>query len=118
MFAPRTWAVQNWATRRAAATSRMNRSESRPGLSRRVFSSLMATRPAYQLGPVYPWTVAVANVIGSMFGIRSIGGYRAGPDAEDHELGLGLDFMVNADATSGRALAQFVQALFQIRMRK
>ena len=72
--------------------------------------SVMATRPVYQLGPVYPWTVAVANVIGSMFGIRSIGGYRAGPDAEDHELGLGLDFMVNADATSGRALAQFVQA--------
>ena len=72
--------------------------------------SVMAARPVYQLGPVYPWTVAVANVIGSMFGIRSIGGYRAGPDAEDHELGLGLDFMVNADAAGGRALAQFVQA--------
>ena len=72
--------------------------------------SVMAARPVYQLGPVYPWTVAVANVIGPMFGIRSIGGYRAGPDAEDHELGLGLDFMVNADAASGRALAQFVQA--------
>jgi len=52
------------------------------------------------------WTIT----IGPMFGIRSIGGYRAGPDAEDHELGLGLDFMVNADAASGRALAQFVQA--------
>ena len=72
--------------------------------------SVMAARPVYQLGPVYPWTLAVANVIGPMFGIRSIGGYRAGPDAEDHELGLGLDFMVNADAASGRALAQFVQA--------
>ena len=72
--------------------------------------SVMATRPVYQLGPVYPWTVAVANVIGSMFGIRSIGGYRAGPDAEDHELGLGLDFMVTADAAGGRALARFVQA--------
>jgi membrane-bound lytic murein transglycosylase B len=71
---------------------------------------VMATRPVYQLGPVHPWTVAVANVIGPKFGIRSIGGHRAGPDAEDHELGLGLDFMVNADAASGRALAQFVQA--------
>ncbi|MBB5137670.1 hypothetical protein HNP84_007422 [Thermocatellispora tengchongensis] len=39
-----TWAVQNWATRRAASTSRRKRSASIPSPSRRARSSLIATR--------------------------------------------------------------------------
>lgn len=40
-----------------------------------------------------PHVRAVAAEIRDSFGIKDIGGYRSGPDAQDHGLGLALDVM-------------------------
>lgn len=72
----------------------------------------------YNLGPVQPQTAAVANSLGPMFGIKTIGGYRPPPatgpnyDPNGHPAGLALDFMID-DIPNGKAvgdrLAQYVQ---------
>lgn len=70
----------------------------------------------YSLGPVQPQTATVANTVGPMFGIKTVGGYRD-PAAEQydpngHPAGLALDFMIddipNGKAT-GDALAKYLQ---------
>lgn len=66
----------------------------------------------YTLGEVQPQTVAVANTIGPMFGIKTIGGYRAGADAQDHGLGLALDFMIN-DIPDGKAVGDRLSTYLQ-----
>lgn len=66
----------------------------------------------YSLGPVKPQTATVANTVGPMFGIKTVGGYRNDANAEDHATGLALDFMIN-DIPDGKAtgdrLAKYVQ---------
>jgi hypothetical protein len=65
---------------------------------------------AYALGPVKPWVKDAALKVGPMFGIASIGGYRASArDMGGHPAGLALDFMVNSQA-QGERLAAYVQA--------
>ena len=57
-----------------------------------------ASSPAsdYPLGAVQPQTAAVANTIGPMFHIRTVGGHRAGDaDPYGHTAGLALDFMID-----------------------
>jgi hypothetical protein len=57
----------------------------------------------YTLGAVTAQTAAVANTLGPKFGIRTVGGYRAGdPDPVGHTAGLALDFMTN-DISRGQA---------------
>jgi hypothetical protein len=62
----------------------------------------------FALGNVRPQTQAVANLLGPMFGITTIGGFRAGD--QDHGLGLALDFMTGNDVAKGQRLADYVQA--------
>lgn len=59
-----------------------------------------STTRTYQLGDnVKPVTASVANAVGSMFGIKTVGGWRSGTserwDQEGHPAGLALDFMTN-----------------------
>lgn len=67
---------------------------------------------SYQLGNVKPQTAVVANSVGPMFGIVTVGGYReSARDPEGHPSGLALDFMTN-DIPNGQAtgdrLAQYL----------
>ncbi len=70
----------------------------------------------YNLGPVQPQTTTVANSIGPMFAIKTIGGYRA-PGAEQydpngHPAGLALDFMTNDipdSKNTGDRIAKYLQ---------
>lgn len=61
----------------------------------------------YALGKVKPITATVANTLGPRFGIRTIGGYRAGNsrDPQGHPSGLALDLMTN-DIPNGTATGQ------------
>ena len=63
----------------------------------------------YNLGPVQPQTAAVANLLGPMFHVKDIGGFRSDADAQDHATGLALDFMVYNDRATGQALADYAQ---------
>ena len=71
------------------------------------------TSSQYPLGDVKPQTAIVANTVGPMFGIKTVGGYRPTDaiDPEGHPAGLALDFMIN-DIPNGRAtgdrLAQYL----------
>jgi hypothetical protein len=72
-------------------------------------STSTGPRTPYALGPVKPHVARAANEIGPMFGITSVGGYRAqGIDPNGHPAGLALDFMVS-DAR-GSALAAYALA--------
>lgn len=71
------------------------------------------TGSTYHLGPVQPQTVVVANTLGPMFGITTIGGWRP-PETErydknGHPAGLALDFMVFKDKATGDRLAAYIQ---------
>ncbi len=70
----------------------------------------------YALGPVQPQTATVANAVGPMFGIKTVGGYRdpatAQSDSNGHLAGLSLDFMINDipnGKTAGDRLAKYLQ---------
>ncbi|EWT04609.1 amidase [Intrasporangium chromatireducens Q5-1] len=66
------------------------------------------TSSHYSLGDVKPQTAVVANTVGPMFGIKTVGGYReSAHDPEGHPSGLALDFMTN-DIPNGRATADQV----------
>ena len=88
------------------------------GLSGVRASTSGSTAPTstYNLGSVKPQTALVANTLGPMFGIKTIGGYRP-PEAEQydpngHPAGLALDFMINdipAGTATGDRLAAYAQ---------
>lgn len=68
-----------------------------------------STPSVYNLGPVKPHVARAANIIGPMFAITSIGGYRASAiDPQGHPAGLALDFMVSD--SRGTALSAFALA--------
>lgn len=56
----------------------------------------------YNLGPVKPWVEAAANILGPMFGIKTIGGWRKYDPFPDHPSGHALDFMTPDKATGDR----------------
>lgn len=62
----------------------------------------------YSLGNVKPWVKAAAESLGPMFGISSIGGWRAhgSVPGSDHPKGLALDMMTRSK-TTGDKLADF-----------
>ena len=73
------------------------------------------TSTQYAYGDVQPQTAVVADRVGPMFGIKTIGGYRPGPDRYDpngHPAGLALDLMID-DIPDGKAtgdrLAKYLQ---------
>jgi hypothetical protein len=62
----------------------------------------------YQLGPVKAWVQQAGDYLGTLFGIRTEGGWRAdGGGFTDHPDGLAVDFMVDSPA-QGQALADYV----------
>lgn len=63
---------------------------------------------SYDLGPVQPQTAALANTLGPMFNIGTVGGYRESDPFPDHPSGLAADFMINDKAT-GDQLAAYAQ---------
>jgi hypothetical protein len=73
-----------------------------------------ATTSTYRLGPVQPQATYVANLIGPMFHISTVGGWRPSDaiDPAGHPAGLALDFMIPggpAGNGTGDALAAYVQ---------
>ncbi|MGL5929308.1 MAG: M23 family metallopeptidase [Dermatophilaceae bacterium] len=79
-------------------------------------SAAGSAQSRYDLGPVQPQTATVANTVGPMFGIKTVGGYRpATPDQRDpngHPAGLALDFMTNdipGGTATGDRLAKHLQ---------
>lgn len=68
---------------------------------------------SYNLGPVKPITSQVANALAPQFGIKTVGGFRSGSDAQDHGLGLAADFMISDIANGvpvGQRLADYLTA--------
>ena len=74
----------------------------------------VATETIYNLGPVKPQLTQLVNILGPMFGIKTVGGYRASAtDPNGHPAGLAADFMVPltpAGKAQGDALAAYAQA--------
>lgn len=63
----------------------------------------------YSLGPVKPVTEAAAYILGPMFGIKTIYGWRQSDPFPDHPSGHALDFMTPSKS-AGDALSSFAQA--------
>ncbi|WP_343212283.1 M23 family metallopeptidase [Actinomyces sp. 565] len=71
----------------------------------------------YALGDVQPQTAIVANKVGPMFGIKTVGGYRDATSPYDdmtygHPAGRALDFMIN-DLPDGKAVGDRLAAYLQ-----
>jgi endonuclease/exonuclease/phosphatase (EEP) superfamily protein YafD len=68
----------------------------------------------YNLGPVKPQLTRLVNVLGPMFDIKTVGGYReSATDPNGHPAGLAADFMVPltpAGKAQGAALVAYAQA--------
>ena len=63
----------------------------------------VATETNYNLGPVKPQLTQLVNVLGPMFDIKTVGGYReSATDPNGHPAGLAADFMVPLNS-AGRA---------------
>lgn len=74
----------------------------------------VATDTSYNLGPVKPQLTQLVNILGPMFDIKTVGGYRtSATDPNGHPAGLAADFMVPltpAGKAQGDALAAYAQA--------
>ncbi|GAB3201678.1 hypothetical protein GCM10027062_24450 [Nocardioides hungaricus] len=68
----------------------------------------------YNLGPVKPQLTQLVNILGPMFDIKTVGGYReSATDPNGHPAGLAADFMVPltpAGKAQGDALVAYAQA--------
>src|SRR3546814_1336166 len=64
----------------------------------------------YNLGPVKPQLTQLVNILGPMFDIKTVGGYRASAtDPNGHPAGLAADFMTSSKAQGDR-LADYAKA--------
>ncbi|MDP3891234.1 peptidoglycan DD-metalloendopeptidase family protein [Nocardioides sp.] len=74
----------------------------------------VATETNYNLGPVKPQLTQLVNILGPMFDIKTVGGYReSATDPHGHPAGLAADFMVpltRAGKAQGDALVAYAQA--------
>lgn len=61
----------------------------------------------YNVGPVQPYIQYLADLIGTRFNLKSIGGYRKADDFRDHPSGNALDFMITS-REQGDQIAQFL----------
>ncbi len=80
-------------------------------------TSAPTTSSKYPLGSgIQPNAAQVANSVGPMFKIKTVGGWRPGTDKYDqngHPAGLALDFMINDipnDVQTGQRLADYLKA--------
>ena len=73
----------------------------------------VATNTNYNLGQVKPQLTQLVNVLGPMFDIKTVGGYRdSATDPNGHPAGLAADFMVpltSAGRAQGQALADYAK---------
>ena len=73
----------------------------------------VATETNYNLGPVKPQLTQLVNILGPMFDIKTVGGYReSATDPHGHPAGLAADFMVPltpAGKAQGDALVAYAQ---------
>lgn len=73
----------------------------------------VATETNYNLGPVKPQLTQLVNILGPMFDIKTVGGYReSATDPHGHPAGLAADFMVYltpAGKAQGDALVGYAQ---------
>ena len=78
------------------------------GQSQQKVSSAVCSNATYELGPVEPHVQAAAELLGGMFGVDSIGGWRAGNtyDYAGHPAGLAIDVMTN-DQDHGQQIADY-----------
>jgi hypothetical protein len=67
----------------------------------------VAVSGQYNLGPVKALTESAAYVLGPMFDIKTIYGWRQSDPYPDHPTGHALDFMVYSDTAKGDALAAY-----------
>ena len=73
----------------------------------------VATETNYNLGPVKPQLTQLVNVLGPMFDIKTVGGYReSATDPNGHPAGLAADFMIllNRKPAQGDRLAAYAKA--------
>lgn len=63
----------------------------------------------YNLGPVKPWVQNAAYILGPMFGIKTIYGWRKTDPFPDHPSGHALDFMTPNKAAGDKLAAYAVQ---------
>ncbi len=74
----------------------------------------VAAETNYNLGPVQPQLTQLVNILGPMFDIKTVGGYReSATDPHGHPAGLAADFMVPltpAGKAQGDALVAYAQA--------
>jgi hypothetical protein len=63
----------------------------------------------YKLGPVKAWTEQEAYDIGTQFGLKTIGGWRASDPYPDHPSGKALDLMIN-NIPNGKAVGDAMAA--------
>jgi murein DD-endopeptidase MepM/ murein hydrolase activator NlpD/endonuclease/exonuclease/phosphatase family metal-dependent hydrolase len=70
----------------------------------------VATETNYNLGPVKPQLTQLVNILGPMFDIKTVGGYReSAADPNGHPSGLAADFMTSSKAQGDR-LAAYAKA--------
>ena len=73
----------------------------------------VATNTNYNLGQVKPQLTQLVNVLGPMFDIKTVGGYRdSATEPTGHPAGLAADFMVprtSAGRAQGQALADYAK---------
>lgn len=90
-----------------------NRQTSDHPLVTATVASTTAATGSYDLGAVQPQAATVANTLGPMFAIQTIGGIGTRANPTCHTKGLGLDFMVPLTAqgkTQGQELADYAKA--------
>lgn len=61
----------------------------------------------FALPNVKPRVREIGNVVGNMFNVKNIGGWRPTDPFPDHPSGLALDYMVYTDKAKGDAIAQY-----------
>lgn len=68
-------------------------------------------RRTYSLGAVLPHVRRAADVVGNLFDVETILGWRASAiDTAGHPAGLALDFMVYSDSAKGDRVAEYLLA--------
>jgi endonuclease/exonuclease/phosphatase family metal-dependent hydrolase len=107
-----------WASARVDKSTQANKIADHPLVIATTAGSsagcAVATETNYNLGPVKPQLARLVNILGPMFGIKTVGGYReSATDPNGHPAGLAADFMVPltpAGKAQGDRLAAYAKA--------
>jgi endonuclease/exonuclease/phosphatase family metal-dependent hydrolase len=107
-----------WASAEVDNSTRVNKIADHPLVTATTAGSsagcAVVTETNYSLGPVKPQLTQLVNILGPVFGIKTVGGYReSATDPHGHPAGLAADFMVPltpAGKAQGDALVAYAQA--------